>query len=273
MAVLLTLILYRRISVNIYTGYVYLWFDTKAKLYYLGGHQGLVQDSYVCSSEMMLRAYNKRPNTFKFKVLEYVNGGLNDLRDAEQRWLDLIKDTELYWTPNIQNNTVRYYNQKKLSRGGSRKGHTKNRVKPGWNKGYSKVEIELRSNGLLSFVPLDYPKSKKKKEADTNRSRTPSPRIPKILHTKECPVCNKEFNTYKEKQKTCSRSCSGKITWLAGTAIPGFKKGNQAWNKGMPNPTAADNGRRGSKKQSNTVTGRTLVTAPDGSRHWVYPNR
>jgi len=256
---------------NIYTGYIYLWYDTKAKFFYLGGHQGKVEDSYICSSKMMLRAYKRRPDTFKFRVLEYINGDTKTLRAAEQRWLNMIKDTELYWTPNIHNNTVRYYNQKKLSRGGSCKGHTKNRTKPGWNKGYTKSEIELRNLGLLSFIPLDYPKAKRKSKSGT--VKMDRPKIPKVIVTKECPICGKEFDTYKEKQKTCSRACSGKIAWLTGTAIPGFKKGKQAWNKGLPNPTAADNGRKSREKQSKTVTGRTLATASDGKRYWVYPDK
>ena len=256
---------------NIYTGYVYLWYDTRAKFFYLGGHKGKVEDSYICSNDMMLRAYKKRPETFKFRILEYVNGDLDTLRYAEQRWLDMIKDQELYWTTNIYNKTVRYYNQKKLSRGGSRKGHTKNRTKPGWNKGYTKVEIELRNKGLLSFIPLDYPKTKR--QPKPSRVKIGRPKIPKVLHTKEGPICDKEFNTYKEKQKTCSKACSGKIAWLTGTAVPGFKKGKQAWNKGLPNPTAADNGRKSREKQSKTVTGRTLATAADGTRYWVYPDK
>lgn len=40
------------LSMN-YTGYVYLWYDTRAKLFYLGGHLGRVEDSYVCSSGTM----------------------------------------------------------------------------------------------------------------------------------------------------------------------------------------------------------------------------
>lgn len=44
---------------NIYTGYIYLWYDTKAKFFYLGGHKGRVEDSYVCSNRMMLTAYKK----------------------------------------------------------------------------------------------------------------------------------------------------------------------------------------------------------------------
>jgi hypothetical protein len=78
-----------------YTGYVYLWFDTKAKFFYLGGHKGKVEDSYICSNAMMLRAYKNRPETFKLRILEYVYGDNIDLRKAEQRWLNLIKDTVL----------------------------------------------------------------------------------------------------------------------------------------------------------------------------------
>ena len=255
---------------TIYTGYGYLWFDTKSKFYYLGGHQGLVEDAYVCSNTMMLRAYRTRPDTFKFRVLEYVDGGLDDLRDAEQRWLDMIKDTELYWTPNIQNKTVRYYNQKKLSRGGSCKGHTKNRTKPAWNKGYSKVEVELRKSGLLAFIPLDRPVTKKKRNNTTKK--VGNTKKIKLLHTKQCPACCEDFTTYTQKQKTCSRVCSGKIAWIKGTAV-GFKKGKAAWNKGLSNPNSAVNGRKGRDKQSQTVTGRKLISRKDGTKYWVYPDK
>lgn len=120
---------------TIYTGYIYLWYDTKARLFYLGGHKGKVQDSYVCSNKIMLRAYKKRPETFRFKVLEYINGDNIALREAEQRWLNMIDDSELYWTPNIYNKTVRYYNQKKHSSGGNGSANKGNSNIGGWNKG------------------------------------------------------------------------------------------------------------------------------------------
>lgn len=37
-------------STIIYTGYVYIWYDTKAKLFYVGGHKGRVNDRYICSN-------------------------------------------------------------------------------------------------------------------------------------------------------------------------------------------------------------------------------
>ena len=127
---------------DIYTGYIYLWYDTKAKLYYLGGHKGKVEDRYICSNAMMLRAYKKRPETFKFRVLEYVHGDNKDLRAAEQRWLNMIGDHELYWTPNIYNNTVRYYNQKKHSTGGNGSANKGNSNIGGHNKGKPMSEMQ-----------------------------------------------------------------------------------------------------------------------------------
>lgn len=125
---------------SIYIGYVYLWYDTKSKLFYLGGHKGKIEDSYICSNSMMLRAYKKRPETFKLKILEYVNGENEDLRKAEQYWLNLIKDEELYWTPNIYNKTVKYYNQKKHSSGGNGSANKGNSNIGGWNRGLKGVQ-------------------------------------------------------------------------------------------------------------------------------------
>lgn len=122
---------------TIYTGYIYIWYDTRAKFFYIGGHKGRVEDSYVCSNRMMLRAYKKRPETFKFRILEYVYGDNINLRKAEQRWLDMIEDKELYWTPNINNKTVRYYNQKKHSSGGNGSANKGNSNIGGWNRGKS----------------------------------------------------------------------------------------------------------------------------------------
>ena len=123
------------IDSNIYTGYVYLWYDTKSKFFYLGGHKGQVQDSYICSSKTMLRTYHKRPETFKIKILEYVAGDTNNLRETEQKWLNMIKDKELMLSGNVKNGTCRYYNAKKHSSGGNGKGTNKGKSHVAWNKG------------------------------------------------------------------------------------------------------------------------------------------
>lgn len=123
-----------------YTGYIYIWYDTKSKFFYIGGHKGKVEDSYICSNKMMLRAYKKRPDTFKMKILQYINGDNKLLREAEQYWLNMIKDEELYWTPNIKNGTVKYYNQKKISAGGNGNANKGNSNIGGWNRGLKGVQ-------------------------------------------------------------------------------------------------------------------------------------
>lgn len=199
---------------DIYTGYVYLWYDTKAKLFYLGGHKGKVKDSYICSNKMMLRAYKKRPETFRFKVLEYVNGDNSVLREAEQRWLNMIKDEELYWTPNIYNKTVKYYNKKKCSSGGNGSAN-KGKSHPAWNKGL-KLDKPAWNKGLKGYQ-VGWNKgqkgikphseetklimSQKKTEYWENCGRK---RPLKIFY---CPVCKSKIETRNQNKKTCSQSC------------------------------------------------------------------
>lgn len=133
---------------NTYTGYIYLWFDTKATLFYLGGHHGRVDDYYICSSKTMLRAYKKRPETFRLRILEYVNGTTKDLRVVEQRWLNMIKPTETLITENVRNNTHRYYNVKLSAAGGNGKGTNKgNKNCGGWNRGSGKPKSAPRIRG------------------------------------------------------------------------------------------------------------------------------
>ena len=125
---------------DIYTSYIYIWYDTKSRFFYIGGHKGKVEDSYICSNKPMKRAYNKRPETFRFKVLEYVNGDVKELREAEQKWLDMIQDQELMNTKNVQNKTCRYYNVKKNSVGGNGSANKGNSNIGGWNRGLTGVQ-------------------------------------------------------------------------------------------------------------------------------------
>lgn len=177
---------------NNYSGYVYIWYDTKAKLFYIGSHLGKIDDSYICSSKTMLKAYNIRPDTFKFKILQYVQGTIQDIQTSEQYWLDKIKDTELLLTENVKNKTARYYNVKKIARGGSHKGHTKIRTKPAWNKG-------------ISMIPWN----KGKNHNSDERIKLTS----KKWRNFSCPVCSTPIITKKPNQKTCSYKCSTTLVW------------------------------------------------------------
>ena len=174
-----------------YTGYVYLWYDTKAKFFYVGGHYGKVEDSYICSNKVMKRAYKLRPNTFRFKVLEYVFGDTRNLRLIEQKWLDKIKDHELLLSENVKNKTVRYYNVKKHSAGGNGVGTNKGKKTiGGWNRG---------KKGVQNYK--DPERSRKISEAMKKRWGTLD--RPKNLTPKICPTCNKPHNN----KLYCSKKC------------------------------------------------------------------
>lgn len=90
------------------SGFIYIWYDTKRKKYYIGSHWGTLDDGYICSSIYMRRAFKRRPNDFKRKILEHVITNRNDLYEREDQWLNLIKDKEL---------GTRYYNLSKVARG------------------------------------------------------------------------------------------------------------------------------------------------------------
>ena len=84
-------------------GFIYLWYDRKRKMYYIGCHWGTEDDGYICSSNRMRDAYRRRPQDFKRRILK---SGINReyLFEEEYRWLQMIADTEL---------GKRYYNLRK----------------------------------------------------------------------------------------------------------------------------------------------------------------
>lgn len=83
-------------------GFVYIWYDRARTKFYIGSHAGSLNDGYVCSSTWMKRAYNKRPQDFRRKILFYSESITRDsLLKEEARWLNMIKKTEL---------KTRYYN-------------------------------------------------------------------------------------------------------------------------------------------------------------------
>ena len=51
------------------------------------------------------------------------------------------------------------------------------------------------------------------------------------------------------------------------------ERSHPSWNKGMISTVAAENGKKGSAKQSATVTGRKMAIREDGIRYWIYPNK
>jgi phage pi2 protein 07 len=82
-------------------GIVYLWYDRKHKRFYLGCHWGTEDDGYICSSSWMKKAYKRRPQDFKRRILKRVYDSREALLEEEYKWLKNIKPEEL---------GTRYYN-------------------------------------------------------------------------------------------------------------------------------------------------------------------
>lgn len=82
-------------------GFVYLWFDRAYKRFYIGCHWGTEDDGYICSSSWMKKAYDKRPNDFKRRLLVTNIQSRQKTFDEEYRFLQRIKPEEI---------KTRYYN-------------------------------------------------------------------------------------------------------------------------------------------------------------------
>jgi len=82
-------------------GFIYIWYDSFKKMYYIGRHWGTEDDGYICSSNRMRDAYRRRPNDFKRRILSKVYTNNNDLIIEEQKYLNMIKLEEI---------KIKYYN-------------------------------------------------------------------------------------------------------------------------------------------------------------------
>jgi len=84
-------------------GFIYVWYDKKRKMFYIGSHWGTVDDGYICSSNRMRDAYRRRPQDFKRRIIAR-DINREALLEEEHKWLSKIPDKEL---------GKRYYNIRK----------------------------------------------------------------------------------------------------------------------------------------------------------------
>lgn len=76
-------------------GFVYIWFDKKRKMFYVGSHWGHENDGYKCSSKWMRDAYRYRPEDFRRKILKTNIEDRGELLTEEHRYLAMIPDEQL----------------------------------------------------------------------------------------------------------------------------------------------------------------------------------
>lgn len=84
-------------------GFIYIWYDKKRKMFYIGSHWGTEDDGYICSSNRMRDAHRRRPHDFRRRVVSKVYYR-EKLFEEEHKWLSLIPDDQL---------GLKYYNLRK----------------------------------------------------------------------------------------------------------------------------------------------------------------
>lgn len=238
-------------------GFVYIWYDKKRKMFYIGCHSGDFNDGYVCSSTRMRNAYRRRPTDFKRRIL--VSGFFDKitLLDEEYKWLTLIKDWELnkkYY--NVRNNRFGHWSEtkdfsgkkhpmygKKHSDETRRKISERGKGREPWNKWKTGVYSEERLNQL--------------REAATGNQYM---------------LGKKHSDESKEKM---SESHIGKDTWNKGKSgvyseeslnrMSESSKGQVAWNKGKICPQLSGDHNGGKKCKGKTW----IVDKETGKRIWI----
>jgi len=141
-------------------GFVYLWYDTIRKKYYLGSHLGPPTDGYIGSNRRFQSAFKSRPSSFKRRILEsYENITSKELLQREQYWLNMIDPLEL---------CNRYYNEKKFAAGGNIVEHLSK----------EKREEHAKKSGIASrkywdnITPEDYENRRKTAFGGNNFNRS-----------------------------------------------------------------------------------------------------
>lgn len=73
--------------------FLYIWFDSARKMFYVGMHEGNVADGYVSSSRWFNGEYYYRPKDFKRKIIKIFNDR-KSARKEEARFLCMIEEIE-----------------------------------------------------------------------------------------------------------------------------------------------------------------------------------
>jgi hypothetical protein len=123
--------------------------------------------------------------------------------------------------------------------------------------------------------------SKREDLTEYNRKTKSKPKEERVY---TCAICACIFTRLEfchhpiREEVVCGHKCNGVRSGKKSLGKPNLKlreslQGRPAWNKGQPNLTAAENGKKSAAKQSATVTGRKRKYLPDGKWTYEYPNK
>lgn len=238
-------------------GFVYIWFDKKRKMFYIGCHWGNVNDRYICSSDRMGHAYKRRPTDFKRKILETDISDKSLLLEREYYWLQQIKDHEL---------SKKYYNASK-----HHFGH--------W------MTTQDKSGKNHPMYGKKHTEEAKKKISESAKGRKPWNKDKTDVYSEETlkKMGEKHLgNNYRtgknhseETKQKISEAHLGVDTWNKGKTgvyseetlkkMSENSKGQVAWNKGKKCPQLS-----GDKSGAKKLKGKTwIVDKETGKRIWI----
>lgn len=247
------------------TGFIYISYDRKRKMYYIGCHLGTEDDGYICSNNRMRDAYRRRPNDFKRKILHRKLTKEN-IFEQEHKWLQLIPDDQLgkkyynlrkhkwgHWSTDINSSlTIK----QKLSEA-SKKLHQDPIYREKFLEGRKKLppqtkeQIEKRAR---SNTGKKLSEETKRKISEATKGKICGPlskehkeKLSKALSGKNNPFYGKQHDPEKKKEmnEKTSRTMKGKIPknidmfkgsiwWNNGTINKRSKEcPGHEWNKGM----------------------------------------
>ncbi len=189
-------------------GFVYIWRDRYRKKFCVGSHYGQLDDGYITSTGYMIRAYNKRPQDFRRRILFLLTEDNKKLLlEKEQYFLNFIRSEEL---------GKKYYNLKKHASGGNGRANL-GKSKKAWNEGLTKEMYLLRKDGLFSLL-CDKPKPIKKSRGWTTEQRLELSK--KLKLSWEDPSSNyKSCNLYDINSNPENRIKSIKARWPSKVSV------------------------------------------------------
>lgn len=93
-----------------HNSFVYLWYDSHVKMYYIGSHYGDIYDGYKGSGVRFKNAYNKRPNSFERSIIEYcIVDNHGEIKSIEGKYINNISDKDWDRYYNLNRETQSYY--------------------------------------------------------------------------------------------------------------------------------------------------------------------